>query len=202
MKNPNQPNNVKITLYDTGRVVVVEGLSEQQQKQLSELLRASGIPYQWHAWLTSKPGLGARVTGYWRRLNAWLAPLLLIMALSATAMAQARTVQPVKLAFVETVDSTQVDKDFAERLRAALGRRGDVVFTARSDYDISAACEAITKNSGRETLGYACAVMTVAPQGSTRRHFRLAILIAPSLEELAEDMARKLDREYFQARGR
>jgi len=185
-------NNVRIT-FSGGRTVTIERLDIGQQVQLSALCQASGVRYQWHSWLVSGPATRPSFQ-WWRRLMAWMMPLLFVAFLSSTAMAQ-QALRPVKVSIVATAEESETDAEFNRYLRAELNKLKTVAFTSQSDFDIGTAAVPITER-GR-TIAYAVASMIVSPEGARRRRFNLSIRIGPSLEELAAELAQKLDEEYF-----
>jgi hypothetical protein len=68
-----------------------------------------------------------------------------------------------------------------------------VAFTSSSDFDVATAVAGITE--GGKTVGFAVAVLITSPEGARRRKFNLSIKVGPSLEELAAELAKKLDKE-------
>lgn len=119
-----------------------------------------------------------------------------ILLMSATAMAQARPIQPIRLMFVSTTEESSTDKEFADILRDALRARRDVTFTQqekRADYSVAVATERVTRNNGEEFIGYCAAVLVV--ESSTGK-FKLSVRTAPSIAEVAKSLAGKLDADF------
>jgi len=148
--------------------------------------------------ITVEGGFIARLM---RRFNNWMMGGCIIVALmlgAREAFAQelrARAVEPIRVSIVQTPEASATDEEFNRRLRAELNKSKTVAFTSQSDYDIATAATEITEK-GR-VVGYAVASMVVTPEGARRRKFNLSIRTGPSLEELAADLAKKLNTEYF-----
>jgi hypothetical protein len=120
--------------------------------------------------------------------------LFLLLALTTPAMAQKlATLAPVRVSIASDAEATPLDKQFNDLLQTELNRAGGVAFTsARFDYKVLTATTAISER-GRRT-GYAASVATLS-QGRDGISMRLHIATAPTLDDLAQQAARWLDKE-------
>ena len=185
---------VKITVG--GRSVTLAGLDQDQARQLSNLCELFGRKYVWEGQYSTPRTFSVRLSEWWKRFHAWAMPLLIITVLSATAMAQVKAVNPVRLMFVETQEQTDTDRTFADVLRDALRARRDVVYTQqekRADYAVAVATERVTRGDGQEFIGYCAAVLVI---DSSSGRFRLTVKTRPTITEVAKELAAKLDEEF------
>jgi len=179
-------NNVKVTIG--GRSVTVERLDESQQKQLSELLQLTAVPYSWDSWLVTGPTIGARLTALWRRIGAWAMPLLLIVALSAPAFAQ-QALQPVRVSV--SAQRHELDATVVDAVRDELRRRRDAAIVSRgAAFDIQLTASRVSDNC----RGYAVAVLVV--RRSDNLH-DLSIYVGSDVQELAKYITETINKEHF-----
>lgn len=181
--------NVKIT-FGGGRSAVIEQLNEQQAAQLSAILEASGIWYRWDG--TYQLHQQQAAPSWWRRLLAWAMPLLLVGLLSGVVMAQARTVQAVR---VEVVSASQEPEaqELKRLVHTALRKRGDIVFPATGGLDFSIALTATELDDGK-CRGLVAAMLIV---GADRQPL-LSIHTGASIQALSEHLVRELALKFAQ----
>ncbi|HEU0175225.1 MAG TPA: hypothetical protein VFV58_13270 [Blastocatellia bacterium] len=195
MKNPNEPCDVTITFFDSGKSALLLSLSLEQQRALSELLQSSGVRYQWEARLCSALSFSKRTGGLWRRALRWMTSLLLLIAiLSAPALAQ-RAIEPIRLQ-ISSSGAGEPDKERGDLLRAELNKRRDVAFVSRRpDFTIVIASAPFVQ--GESVVGESWAVLLVqAGSGS----FRLFVDTGPDSRTIAGIMAAKLTDSAMQTR--
>lgn len=117
-----------------------------------------------------------------------------LMFASATALAQKLTaLEPVRVSIASDAEATPLDREFNDLLQTELNHAGRVAFTsAKMDVKVLTATTAISEQGKR--TGYAASVATLS-QGRDGFSLRLHIATAPTLDELAQDAARWLDKE-------
>jgi hypothetical protein len=120
--------------------------------------------------------------------------ILISILMCASAGAQKLTaLEPVRISIASDAEATPLDRQFNDLLQTELSRAGRVAFTqAKMDVKVLTATTAISEQ-GRRT-GYAASVATLS-QGRDGFSLRLHIATAPTLDELAHEAARWLDKE-------
>jgi hypothetical protein len=200
MKNPNEPCDVTITFFDSGKSVLLPRLSLEQQHALSALAEASGVRYGWQGKLCPQaPVLAERAGAMWRRLGAWMMGGCVIVALmlgAQSAFAQERlgprAVEPIRVAL--TFEESEASRDFNEQLRVELNKLRRVVIVSNAvNFDVYVTAGPIV--AGEKTIGYASAVAVVVT-GARDRPIRVMLTLGPTPAETARRTARRINEQF------
>jgi hypothetical protein len=192
--------DIRIKVGDKHPYVYTD-LSHAQMETLLVLFKAARLPEsRWDLMAhlhNAPPTWGARIGAMWRKLNAWAAPLLLLVALSGVATAQeARSLQPIRIETTALGDD-DVDKELNRLVRAELRRTAAVVFGAKR-VDYAAHFTAGKLDESDKCAGYIAALLVVSADNPPR----LSVHTGANLAELARHLAEKFSREFQVKRER
>lgn len=185
--------SVKIT-YRDGRSVVIENLTPEQTRQLSAMLEASDVPYQWSGdYPALRAAQGGRLGALWRRFASWMmAGLILISALSAHSLAQElkpHAIEPMRV-IVIAVSADETDTELARLVERELRKTRTVIIGSQGDHRAYLTAGPLSED-GR-CRGFVGAMLTVTTNGAPR----LSVHTGATLSELAQHLAAKLRAEY------
>jgi hypothetical protein len=200
MKNPNEPCDVTITFFDSGKSVPLPRLSLEQQHALSALMAASGVRYGWQGELCPQASsLAERAGAMWRRFNAWMMGGCVIIAVMLGAQEagaqelRARAVEPIRVAL--TFEESEASRDFNEQLRVELNKLRRVVIVSNAvHFDIYVTAGPIV--AGEKTIGYVSAVAVVTAKAKDRP-ITVLLVLGPTAIETARRTARRINERFL-----